>query len=536
MSVMQTAGSVASASETGLPGELLERLRAAVGDEHLQTDRATRQLHSQDVYRAGALASAVVAPANRDEVCQVVAAAVGAGVPVHVRGGGMSYTDAYLPDRAPALLLDMHRLAAIREINGHDLYATVEAGCTWADLDVALAPQGLRAVFWGPMSGHTATIGGAMSQGAVTFGSGRNGASPAAALGFEVVLADGTVLHTGADAQAHRVPFLRYYGPDLTGLFSCDAGALGVKTAITLQLERRPALRDGLSFAFDGFDQLVEGVRQVAQRGLATEVFGAETALARLVAGDSSLRQDLRTLWSVGRAAGNPLTGLKRMLAIAAGGRRFLSGSEFTVSFLTEAADRRRLAANLRDIRGAVGEHGYEIPNTMAQVVSATPFPTPMVLGPGGRRLLPLHAVVPYSAATALHASFQRLMASHAEMMREHDIDVFIVYATSGLSGFLYECVIYWPDEWLELHRRTMEPEFLAHMTESEPRPAARAAVEALRVAIVELMHEHGGAHFQLGRAYPYMRDREMPALDLLRRVKAQTDPAGLINPGALGL
>jgi D-lactate dehydrogenase (cytochrome) len=515
---------------------LLAELREAVGREHVRTDRAERAYFSQDVYRAGQLASAVVSPGSRDETARVVAAAARRGVAVHARGGGMSYTDAFLPERSPALVLDLSRLTAIRRIEPHDLYVTVEAGCTWAALDEALAPHGLRSTFWGPMSGHTSTVGGAMSQGAVTFGSGRNGPSTAAALGYEVVLADGSVLLTGPDAQAHRKPFMRHYGPDLTGVFSCDGGAFGIKTAVTLQLEPRPAERAAVSLAFDDFGALVEGVRAVTRRGLATEVFGAETALVRQVAGDSSFTQDLATLWQVGRAAGGPFRALGTMASIAAGGRRFLTRSRYLVNFLTEAPDRAHLKAQLRAIRSATAGHGYEIPNTMAEVVKAVPFPTPMVLGPGGRRLLPLHAVVPYSAASALQADFERLLEAHREALSMHDIDVFVVYATSGLSGFLWECVIYWPDEWLEIHRRTMDPQILAHMQESAPRPEARAAVEALRLAIVDLMHRHGGAHFQIGRAYPYLRDRSAPSLELLRQLKRDLDPQRILNPGALGL
>jgi len=519
-----------------LPAPLLARLRDVVGAENLKTDADTRALYSQDVYRAGKLASAVVSPTDRSQVGEILRAASEASVSVYVRGGGMSYTDAFTPEETPALLIDLSGLDRVLEINAQDLYARVEAGCTWAALDAALAPEGLRAVFWGPMSGSMSTVGGAMSQGAVTFGSGRNGPSAAAALGFDVVLADGSVLQTGADAQVNRVPFLRYYGPDLTGLFSCDGGALGVKTTVTLQLERRPALRDGLSFAFEDFSSLVAGVREVAQQGLATEVFGAETALARMVADDSNFRQDLKTLLQVGRAAGNPITAIRRMLAIAAGGRRFLTDSEFTVSFLAEAPDSARLAATLRDIRRAVGDNGYEIPNTMAQVVGANPFPAPGVLGPGGRRLLPLHGVMPYSRATGLHDAFKALLAREADNMQAQGVDAYVVYATTGASGFLWECVFYWPDEWLELHKQAMDAEILGYMQESEARPEARALVEKLRLATIDLMHEHGAAHYQLGRAYPFSRDRSPEALGLLRDLKSRLDPQNLINPGALGL
>ena len=521
---------------TPIPADVFDNLAGIVGAEHLVTDEAHRRLHSQDVYRSGELPLAVVRPGSTEETAAVVAAATAADIAVFVRGGGMSYTDAFLPDRSRAILLDMTRMTAVREINATDLYVTVEAGCTWAALDAALTPHGVRTVFWGPMSGHTSTVGGAMAQGAVTFGSGRHGPSGANALSFEVVLADGQVLNTGSNAQQGRAPFFRHYGPDVTGLFTHDAGALGVKTAITLQLEKRPGYGDGLSFAFADFDALVASTQAVCQQGLATEVFGAETELVRMVAGDSNLRQDLKALWAVATSAHNPLAGAYRAARMAVGGRRFLADSRFTVSFLTEAADNRRLKLALKDIRRAVGDQGQELVNTMAAVTRAMPFPDPPVLGPGGRRLLPLHTVVPWSAARDLHAGFRALMEQQRKTLEEHEILVYLVYSNSGLSGFLYETVIYWRDEWLELHRHTLPAEILNTMQESEPDPAARDAAEQVRLSIIDLMDAHGGAHFQIGRAYPYTRGRDEIFLKLLRELKAHVDPKGLINPGALGL
>jgi D-lactate dehydrogenase (cytochrome) len=205
---------------------LLADMAAVVGTQALRTDEATRRLYSQDVYRAGHLAAAVVSPASTQQVAQLVRLAGAAGVDLFVRGGGMSYTDGFLPTSERSIVMDLARLNRIRDVSAADLHATVEAGCTWAALDEALAKQELRAVFWGPMSGRRATIGGGMSQGAATFGSGKHGTSASAALAFEVVLGDGQILQTAA--------FFRHSGPDLTGLFTGDAGAFGIKTAVTL--------------------------------------------------------------------------------------------------------------------------------------------------------------------------------------------------------------------------------------------------------------------------------------------------------------
>ncbi len=509
-------------------GTLFADLAAVVGAQGLRTDETTRRLYSQDVYRPGHLAAAVVSPDNTQQVAQVVRLAGAAGIDLFVRGGGMSYTDAYLPTSDRSIVMDLARMNRVRDISATDLRATVEAGCTWAALNETLAEHGLRAVFWGPMSGRRATIGGGMSQGAATFGSGLHGTSAAAALGFEVVLGDGQVLRTAG--------FFRHSGPDLTGLFTGDAGAFGIKTAVTLQLEPRPAFGDGLSFAFDSFEQLAGGLQAVARLNVATETFGAETALLRAIAGAANFKQDAASALAVIKNSRNPLSGAWHVLRMARHGRRFLQSSSYTVSILTEARDRTRLALNLRDLRQTARRFGREIPNTMATVTRATPFPDPLVLGPGGKRLLPLHGIFPYSKVAAFHAAHAQLLARAQQELTELGIEVLIVYACVGSNALIYEPVIYWQDSWPELHKNVMPEAMLRQFSEPPANHAARARVERLRLEIIELMHAHGAAHLQMGRAYPYLQDRDPAFSSLVHALKSALDPAHRINPGALGL
>jgi len=509
-------------------------LRACVAAGGVRDDGATLSLYAQDVYRGGAEALAVVRPTSSEEVSRVVATAARFGLAIHVRGGGMSYTDAYLAESSEAIVIDLSGLDRVRHIAVEDLYAIVEPGCTWAALDAALAPHGVRCVFWGPMSGKVATVGGGMSQGAVTFGSGRNGSSAGAALGFEIVLGDGRVLRTGVDGQPGHAPFFRPYGPDLTGLFTGDAGALGIKTAITLQLEPRPECGDGLSFAFADFETLRRAVANVSRAGLATEIFGAEASLVQLMTGEQTLSQGFGALLAAGRAQRTPWRALRQMVRIARHGRSFMGNARYTASFLTEARDGRRLQLALDDLRDAVGTLGLEIPNTMAAVTRAMPFPDPMLLGPEGRRLLPLHGIFPHSGVGEMHTAFRAWQSSREALLAEHDILVFVVYATCGRSGFLYEPVIYWRDSWPALHRQFSPPEMLARWQEPAPAPAAQAAVEQVRCELIELLYRHGAVHLQIGRSYPWSRERDPAALELFDSIKRTLDPHGLINPGAL--
>ena len=45
-----------------------------------------------------------------------------------------------------------------------------------------------------------------------------------------------------------------------------------------------------------------------------------------------------------------------------------------------------------------------------------------------------------------------------------------------------------------------------------------------------------GAVHFQLGRYYSYLDELDAPTRGLLEAIKAQVDPAKLINRGSLGL
>jgi FAD/FMN-containing dehydrogenase len=53
---------------------------------------------------------------------------------------------------------------------------------------------------------------------------------------------------------------------------------------------------------------------------------------------------------------------------------------------------------------------------------------------------------------------------------------------------------------------------------------------------VVDLMHAHGGIHFQIGRTYPFARDHNPVHWALLKAIKTELDPMNILNPGVLGL
>ena len=65
------------------------------------------------------------------------------------------------------------------------------------------------------------------------------------------MLANGDVLQTGSGAHRHSNPFYRHFGPDVTGMFTADTGAYGIKAVATLRLVQAPKSTAYMSFRFE---------------------------------------------------------------------------------------------------------------------------------------------------------------------------------------------------------------------------------------------------------------------------------------------
>ncbi len=514
--------------------KIIEALTALLGAEALLTDAEDRRFYAQDLMTAGQPPIAVVRPSSTGQIVALVTYARTEEIALFARGGGMSYSEAFQPTADHALIIDFSGLSAIREIAIEDGHVTVEAGCTWAALDAALAPHGVRARFWGPMSGGTATIGGSMSQGSVTFGTGKIGNSGNAVKSFELVTGMGEVLNTGSDGFANATAFNRHFGPDLTGVFCNDAGALGIKTAVTLELEPRPALVNGLSFAFDGFAAMTTWLRAVTMQRLASEVMAMDADVARQNAGPANLVADAKAMWRVGVAAGNPVAALGRMTRIALGGRRFLDRAKYTAHVVLEARDAKEMTSVMAAVRASATD-GSEIVNTVPLMLRANPFPELPVTHPDGRRMLPVHGIFSWRGTGHFHERYLDWKAANAARMAKQGITVAEFFTCVAGIGLLYEPVFYWPDA-TDIYHERRTPVYLQGITNRYPaNPDGRALVAAMVKELIALMRDCGSTHFQIGRLYPHDSVRHAAGLALLRAIKNGLDPDNIINPGALG-
>lgn len=519
--------------------ELKDHLVAIVGQDNFITEAGECVYYSQDVYSAAAmLTKGIIRPGNIDELARAVRVATEAGYALFPRGGGVSYTSGYLPTVEKSLTIDSGRMRRILEINREDMYVTVECGCRWIDLYEALKDSGLRTPFWGTLSGITATVGGSLSQNSIFFGSGQYGTAADSVTGMKIVTAQGEVITTGSGAVRGGSPFFRHYGPDLTGIFTGDAGALAVKAHITLRLMAATPHKAFGSFNFQSYEDMFAAMGEISRQGLASECFGFDPFLQGQRMKRESLAKDVKALTGVIKAEGSLLGGLKEGAKMALAGRSYMKDVQYSIHVITEHKYDGIAGRYMEDIRAIVRENaGEEIENSIPKIISANPF-TPLnnMIGPEGERWSPVHALVPHSRAKQLHEAIEAVFDDHRQQIEQYDIGRGYLYTTVGSSAVVIEPVFFWPDELMPFHRRHVEPSVLKSIKGFVVDKAARAAVQNLRESLIDLFLDFGATHFQIGKTYKYREGLEKSSYDLVEKIKGDLDPEGRINPGALGL
>ncbi|MEM9600740.1 MAG: FAD-linked oxidase C-terminal domain-containing protein, partial [Pseudomonadota bacterium] len=333
-------------------------------------------------------------------------------------------------------------------------------------------------------------------------------------------------------------PFLRYYGPDLTGLFIGDAGALGYKAEVTFRLMPAPAHEDWASFDFEDRDAWAAAVADMQREDIAAEIFGFDPNLTRLRMARASLISDAKALTNVMKSQGSFLKGLKEGAKVALAGRSFMGDASFNLHFSVEGRSAAGVKEEIEILKAICERHGGKaIENSIPKIIRANPFgPMNSMIGPQGERWVPVHGLVPLSEAQSTLAEIDDLFEAHAAEIETFDILTGYLLTTIGTTGYLIEPVFVWPEELYALHEQSVEDDYLSKVGRHAPNPDATALVERLRKDVIEIFTQHSGAHFQIGRTYPYKEGRQVEAWALLKAIKSIVDPEGRVNPGSLGL
>lgn len=247
--------------------ELLRSLDERLGPKGFTADPVDMEPWLTDWRgRVRGAAAALLSPASRDEVADIVRMAAAARVAIVPQGGNTSMVAGATPQTG-ALLLSLRRMNAIRSLSTEDDIAIAEAGVILSDLHRAAEDAGRRF----PLSlgaKDSATIGGLVSTNAGGTQVLRFGPMRSLLLGIEAVLPDGTIFEgLSALRKDNR-------GYDLRQLLAGAEGTLGIVTAAALRLVPAVAQRKvawaGLGSAQDALHLL----RLVEERmGDAVEAF-----------------------------------------------------------------------------------------------------------------------------------------------------------------------------------------------------------------------------------------------------------------------
>lgn len=220
-------------SRPALPPDLIDAFRKIVGEKYAITDPDLQEAYlveMRDLYRGRT--PVVLRPGTVEEVAAILKLANETRTAVVPQGGNTGLVGGQIPHHGE-VVLSLTRLDRIREVDPLSNTMTVEAGVTLQRAREAAAEADRLYPQLLPSEG-TCTIGGNLSTNAGGTAALAHGIARSHALGLEVVLADGRVLHNLNKLKKDNT------GYDLKNLFIGAEGTLGVITAAVLRLVPRP--------------------------------------------------------------------------------------------------------------------------------------------------------------------------------------------------------------------------------------------------------------------------------------------------------
>lgn len=445
-------------------------LRAALPEGLVHFDAATCHSYGYDNSRLHATPQAVAFVTEHAQVLSVVRACNALGLAITARGRGTNTTGASVPT-AGGVVLSLERMGRILEFRPEDRLLRAEAGALNCAVQAAAMPAGL---FWppDPTSAGFSTIGGNLACGAGGPRAVKYGTAKDAVLGLRAVTGDGREIKTGATTTKSVV------GYDLTRLLIGSEGTLAVITEATLKLTPLPAQRRLLRASY-------------------TDTAAAARAVARLM-GQPQIPSACEYLdgQAIALAEAYQATGVPQ-----GAGAVLLIEADGDVSTLPAAVAAISTAAS--------GDGLIELATATTPEQAEQLWACRKALSPSLRKLAPKKVnedvVVPVSR-------LPELVAGVGKLGKEHGLQI-VCFGHAG-NGNLHVNILANPDKAEDLLR------------------IERCLHGVFRLTL-DLEGSISGEH-GVGLAKRDYVGWEIAGdtLALMRQIKAQFDPSGLLNPG----
>ncbi|XP_071824713.1 probable D-lactate dehydrogenase, mitochondrial isoform X1 [Apostichopus japonicus] len=246
-----------------ISADIFKSLQSIVGDKNISKAEAVCSQHSHDEsYYRGHLPAAVVWPQSVQEVSHVVKICHKHRIPMIPFGTGTGLEGGVLSEQDGCVAINLTKMEEITGFHPEDLDVSVQPGVTRHMLNNHLKSHGLHF----PIDpGADASLCGMCATGASGTNAVRYGTMKENVLNMEVVLADGTIVHTAGKNRRTKKSSAGY---NLTNLFVGSEGTLGLITEATLRVYGIPEKMVSAVCSFDTVKSAVDCVAQVMQSGI----------------------------------------------------------------------------------------------------------------------------------------------------------------------------------------------------------------------------------------------------------------------------
>lgn len=270
---------------TMAPDQLLNALARIAGAE------AVSPAHAETDGIDGVQPGAVVAPPDVETLAEVLRFAHRGGLAVMPRGGGSKMSIGNIPPRAD-IVLSTARLNRVLDHEPGDMTASVEAGCTLADLQRHLAREGQRLPLDPPHA--NATLGGILAANASGPRRALYGTARDHVIGVRFVRADGVIAKGGGRVVKNVA------GYDLNKLMIGALGTLGVLVEVHVKVGPLPAQETPFTAGFRTAADAVQACRTLLARPLSPAMVEVLNPIAAVLLVPRAVSRETgwRVLWS----------------------------------------------------------------------------------------------------------------------------------------------------------------------------------------------------------------------------------------------
>ncbi len=488
-----------------------DALRRIVGDDGVRDDRRERVAHAAGKgyldlvrMRAGtpdAAPDAVVLPAGHEQVRALLDVCATNSLAVVPFGGGTSVVGGVEPLRGgheAVIALDMRRMADLHELDAESRIVRVGPGIRAPALERTLAGQGLTLGHW-PQSFEYVSLGGCVASRSAGQASSGYGGIAQMVLGLRLAA-------PACDIELAAMP-ASAAGPGLRALLVGSEGAFGVIDELALRVRRAPVEQLYEGALFESFSAGVAALRSLAQQRALPEVARLSDApetwlsLALAGAGDRGVTDRLGRAYLALRGRGESAAG--RCLAIL--------GFDGTRD---EVRVRRRRAKTLTRRHGGLSlgrspgeawrQERFEGPYLRDQLLAHGVMVDTLETATRWSNVERLHGAVGDAIAGALAAQgTPGIVMCHVSHLYETGASLYFTYIARQRDG----------DEIAQWHA------------------VKRAASEAILDGGGTITHHHA-----IGRDHARWLAQEIGGggVAAIRALKAELDPAAIMNPGKL--